>query len=70
MANTFGKGVFQNRGLFYGESIRYTAGYYTVGDWECYNGKGIKPDVEIDMDSDYIGTDKDVQLEKALELLK
>lgn len=68
--NTFGKGVFQNRGLFYGESIRYTAGYYTVGDWECYNGKGIKPDVEIDMDSDYIGTDKDVQLEKALELLK
>lgn len=68
--NTFGKGIYQSRAFFNGESVRYTEGYYTVGDWECYNGKGIKPDVEVDMDSDYIGTDKDVQLEKALELLK
>lgn len=68
--NTFGKGIFQSRALFKGESVRYTDGYYTVGDWENYHGKGIKPDVEIDMDVDYIGTDKDVQLEKALELLK
>lgn len=68
--NTFGKGVYQNKGIFYGNSVRYTEGYYTVGDWEDYHGKGIKPDVEIDMDSDYIGTDKDIQLEKALELAK
>ncbi len=68
--NTFGKGVYQNKGIFYGNSVRYTEGYYTVGDWENYHGKGIKPDVEIDMDSDYIGTDKDIQLEKALELAK
>ncbi|MBQ3138515.1 MAG: hypothetical protein IJB68_03265 [Ruminococcus sp.] len=68
--NTFGKGIYQNKGIFYGNSVRYTEGYYTVGDWENYQGKGIKPDVVIDMDSDYIGTDKDIQLEKTLELVK
>lgn len=67
---TFGKGIYQNIGFFKGESVRYTDGYYTVGDWENYHGKGITPDVVIDMDSQYIGTDKDVQLEKAIELLK
>lgn len=68
--NTFGKGIYQNSGIFNGISVRYTEGKCFVGDWENYHGKGIKPDVEIDMDSDYIGTDKDIQLEKALELLK
>lgn len=68
--NTFGKGIFQSRAFFKGESVRYTDGYYTVGDWECYHGVGIKPDVEIDMDNEYIGTEYDVQLEKALELVK
>lgn len=67
---TFGKGIFQSRAFFKGESVRYTDGYYTVGDWECYHGVGIKPDVEIDMDSEYMGTEYDVQLEKALELVK
>lgn len=68
--NTFGKGIYQNSGVFNGISVRYTEGKCFVGEWENYHGKGIKPDVEIDMDSDYIGTDKDIQLEKALELLK
>lgn len=68
--NTFGKGIFQSRAFFKGETVRYTDGYYTVGDWECYHGVGIKPDVEIDMDADYIGTEYDVQLGKALELVK
>lgn len=68
--NTFGKGIFQNRAFYKGESVRYTEGYYTVGDWENYHKKGIKPDIEIDMDSQYIGTDKDIQLQKAIEVLK
>ena len=68
--NTFGKGIYQNSGIFNGISVRYTEGKCFVGEWENYHGKGIKPDVEIDMDSDYIRTDKDIQLEKALELLK
>lgn len=67
--NTFGKGVFQKEEkLSNGGILRYTAGYYTVGDWECYQGVGIAPDVRVDMDRAYIGTDMDIQLEKAVEL--
>ncbi|MBP3747917.1 MAG: PDZ domain-containing protein [Ruminococcus sp.] len=67
---TFGKGIFQlEEELSDGGKLHYTAGTYTVGDWECYQGKGIEPDVAVEMDPSYIGTDKDVQLKKALELL-
>jgi len=68
--NTFGKGIFQREvELSNGGTLHYTAGYYTVGSWECYQGKGIAPDVEIEMDRSLIGTDDDIQLEKALKLL-
>lgn len=68
--NTFGKGIFQKeKQLSNGGYLRYTAGYFTVGGWECWHGKGIAPDVEIEMDSELIGTDEDIQLEKALALL-
>lgn len=68
--NTRGKGVYQNvQRLSNGDELRYTAGSYTVGDWECYHGVGIAPDVEVEMDPSLIGTDEDVQLQKALELL-
>lgn len=68
--NTFGKGIFQYIYDFSdGSEIKYTAGYYTVGNWECYQGKGIAPDVEVNMDSSLIGTDKDTQLQKAIDLL-
>ncbi len=67
--NTFGKGIFQEeKQLSNGGILRYTAGYYTIGEWECYDGVGIAPDVSVDMDREYIGTENDVQLEKALEL--
>ncbi len=69
-ANTFGKGIFQETvQLSNGAKLRYTLGTYTVGDWECYQDKGIAPDVEVPMDSVLIGTDDDIQLKKALELL-
>ncbi len=69
--NTFGKGIFQQEAdLSDGGKLHYTAGYFTVGDWECWQGKGIAPDVEIEMDSALIGTDEDIQLQKALELLE
>lgn len=68
--NTFGKGIFQeNVTLSNGGHLRYTLGTYTVGDWECYHGVGIEPDVEVEMDPSFIGTDDDIQLQKALELL-
>lgn len=68
--NTFGKGIFQEEEyLKSGGTVYYTAGYLTVGDWECYQDKGIIPDVEVPMEKSLIGTDKDVQMQKALEIL-
>ncbi|MBO5164212.1 MAG: PDZ domain-containing protein [Ruminococcus sp.] len=65
---TFGKGIYQDMAIFKGNNVKYTHGYYTVGDWECYQGIGIEPDIEVDMDPDYIGTDKDIQLQEALKI--
>ncbi len=65
---TFGKGIYQaEEKLSDGGTLHYTKGYYTVGEWECYHDKGIYPDIEVDMDSLLIGTDKDIQLETAFE---
>lgn len=67
---TFGKGVFQNYAdLSNGGQLCYVAGSFTVGDWECWQGVGISPDVEVQMDPALIGTDDDIQLKKAMELL-
>lgn len=68
---TLGKGIFQGDAkLSDGGKLHYTAGYYTVGDMECYQGIGIEPDVEVKMDSTLIGTDDDIQLKKAIEILE
>ena len=68
--NTFGKGVFQTRTIVDKGVLTYTAGYVNVGSID-YNEKGIAPDIEVQMDYDenIIGTDKDIQLQKALEIL-
>ena len=69
--NTFGKGIFQIEDVYKDNRFRYTAGYFTVGDWDCWQGKGIAPDIEVEMEYDesIIGTDEDIQLQKALEIL-
>ncbi len=68
--NTFGKGIFQAQADFdNGGHLHYTAGSFFVCDWENWQGKGIAPDVEVPMDAELIGTSKDVQLKKAIELL-
>lgn len=70
---TYGKGIFQQKEyISENETIEYTAGYYTVGNWDCYNGIGITPDIEIPMDynPDIICTDEDIQLQTALDLFK
>lgn len=66
--NTTGKGCFQREAILGDGMLRYTDGYFTVGRWECWDGVGIAPDVEVEMDSELIGTPKDVQLETALEI--
>lgn len=68
---TLGKGIFQcEEFLSNGGKLHYTAGYFTVGDWECWHGTGITPDITVEMDSSLIGTDDDIQLKKAIELLE
>ncbi len=69
--NTFGKGIFQREeNLSNGGKLHYTAGYFTVGDWECWHGIGIAPDITVEMDSSLINTDDDIQLTKAIEILE
>ncbi|MDE6519883.1 MAG: PDZ domain-containing protein [Ruminococcus sp.] len=68
---TFGKGIFQgDEILSNGGKLHYTAGYFTVGDWDCWHDIGITPDIVVEMDNALIGTDDDIQLKKAVELLK
>lgn len=67
---TFGKGIFQiQKRLDNTAMLKYTAGYFTVGSWKCWQGVGITPDIVVEMDSQLIGTDEDIQLEAAIKLL-
>ncbi|MBE6857195.1 MAG: PDZ domain-containing protein [Ruminococcus sp.] len=68
---SFGKGIYQqSEELSDGGILNYTAGYYYVGEWDNFHGKGINPDIEVKMERELIGTEDDIQLKKALELLK
>ncbi|MDE6101743.1 MAG: S41 family peptidase [Ruminococcus sp.] len=70
-SHTYGKGVFQVPAITENsEEINYTAGYYTIGNWQCYDGIGIDPDIELEMkyDPDIICTDEDIQLNAAIEI--
>lgn len=67
---TGGKGVFQmSRSLDDFSTYNIVAGYYYVNDLPNYDGVGITPDIIVDMDPELIGTDEDIQLKKAIELL-
>ena len=71
-AQTAGKGIFQNTIFLpnYGTTYSYTAGYTYVNDMPNFEGVGVLPDIEINMDSTLIGTDDDIQLKKAIEILE
>jgi carboxyl-terminal processing protease len=67
---TGGKGVFQRATELEDCSTYYiVAGYYYVNDLPNYDGVGITPDIIVEMDPELIGTDDDIQLKKAIELL-
>lgn len=69
-ANTYGKGIFQNETMLSDMTrFQYTVGYSYVNDMPNFDGKGVSPDYEVPMDSSLIGTEEDVQLQKAMELL-
>lgn len=67
---TGGKGVFQKGVTYQGfNSYNLVAGYYYVNDIPNYDGVGITPDMIVEMDDDLMGTDDDIQLKKAIEIL-
>ena len=76
--NTFGKGLVQELKLLDdGSGIKVTISKYFTPSGVCIHGVGIKPDIEIDVSSEYrnfpvsqIPRDKDIQLHTAIEALK
>jgi len=73
--NSFGKGVVQSiYNLKNGDALKITTSKYYTPDGTCIDGKGIKPDHEVKMELtktlSLYTTDEDVQLKKAIEVLK
>ncbi len=52
-----------------GGQVYYTAGTFHIEGIEDWNGKGIQPDKEVLMDPAKIGTDDDIQIKEAIEIL-
>lgn len=72
---SFGKGIIQNvASLSDGSAIKYTELQYLSPSGNPIHGVGITPDIEIDLTEDCYDErgflERDVQLEKAVEVLK
>lgn len=72
---TFGKGIVQRiQQLGDGSGFKITVSEYFTPNGTNIHGKGIKPDIEIELPEDVQGgldnIDKDIQLQKAIEILK
>ena len=69
---TYGKGVVQRIFPFEdGTGVKLTISNYYTPNGNNINGVGIKPDVEIELDTDLYSEDgTDTQLETAIEIVK
>lgn len=68
---TFGKGSVQNlEELPDGSQVKVTVAKWLTPDQRQIEDEGIKPDIEIEMDTEKIGTNEDIQLQKAIDELK
>jgi carboxyl-terminal processing protease len=73
---TFGKGIVQSTIPFSdGSAIKLTTQTYYTPSGECIQGKGINPDIELEFEflgeeDEKYSTDKDNQIQRALEELK
>ena len=71
--NTFGKGIVQH--LLYlsdGSGIKITTSRYYTPNGECIHGTGIKPDIEVELDTELLYSEEaiDNQLQTAIDHLK
>lgn len=67
---TYGKGIYQmSATLESGGTLHYTVGDFWIDGADSWNKNGIAPDTVIEMDPALIGTDEDIQLSKAFDLL-
>lgn len=64
---TYGKGVMQEIQPLFDGAIKITIEEFKTPNGDTINKVGIKPDVEIEIDKD---SEEDVQLQKAIEILK
>ncbi len=72
---TFGKGVVQSvLPLYDGSGVIITSSRYFTPSGECIHEKGIEPDIPVSLDTDTpiskLSYDEDLQLKKAVEVLK
>lgn len=70
---TFGKGVVQELAeLKDGSAVKVTVSSYFTPSGVCIQGIGIKPDVEVKLDKplETLSEQDDIQLKKALEIIK
>lgn len=73
---TFGKGIVQTLlPLSDGSAVKLTTNHYYTPDGHDIHGKGIEPDVEVELNEEaavmpVIPEDLDNQLQKAIEILK
>ncbi|WP_026486013.1 S41 family peptidase [Caldanaerobius polysaccharolyticus] len=71
---TFGKGIVQTMAEFNdGSALKYTVSKYYTPDGYNIQGKGIMPDIVVQLPAGYnsitVPKDKDTQLKKAIEVL-
>lgn len=68
---SYGKGTVQQLFPLKDESsLKLTVAQWVLPDGNVLEGNGLKPDVEIKLTEEDIKTEKDPQLEKAMEVLK
>jgi len=69
---TYGKGIVQSLfGLSDGTAVKITESEYYLPNDECIHGKGIEPDIEIELDREnYKKGECDNQRDKAIEVMK
>ncbi len=70
-AKTFGKGsVQQVVPMKDGSAMKITVAHYTTPDGSDIDKKGLEPDYPVELDPKNMGTDKDEQMQKAVDILK